>query len=727
MANMNHPEKDQLLAFSLGKLSQDDAEQVAQHLDGCHDCSETIVDLQDDTFVEIIRSSRAPETPAPDATLDVATLDVASQSSDVSNHADPVPTELQSHPRYDVVGLIGKGGMGDVYQARHRMMDRTVALKVINRNLVRKREAVDRFHREVKAAAQLSHPNIVTAFDAEQAGDVHFLVMEFVDGTDLSDIIKERGTLSIDTACDYVRQVAIGLQHAHQRGMVHRDIKPQNLMVTEDGTVKILDFGLASLTPEVSADSDTMEGGSDLTVAGAIMGTPDFISPEQAEDARGADIRSDIYSLGGTLYYLLSGRPPFSEGSVTEKLKSHARAEPAPLESLRDDIPSELAVVAGKMMAKIPADRFQTPAEVAEALKSFAITTADVSPSSQVALPNITGDGDPPSVSHRATQSPFARFLLLLLIVIACGLGWLVLELPYSAEVRDVVRQLFASPEPSELDERLARGEVTEEAAFEMAEVNVDLAERLVGRTEHLTFTNLETLSPEVAAVLAKHPENLSFPAVKQISTETAKALAAKEYVWISLDGLEEMSPEVARELAAAKCALRVGDITPEIAKIFGNREGTTSLGLSSINPDVAAALSKHNGWLSLHNLRTIDADSAATLAQNKHWLSLNVLTSLTPDVAEALGKFDGKTLDLNGLPSIDVESATKLSTARCQGGGLYLNGLTTISPEIVNVLANGNSRTLSFQGLKQVDAKTKQALDAARKRLQKTGCQLMF
>jgi serine/threonine protein kinase len=146
--------------------------------------------------------------------------------------------------------LIGKGGMGDVYKARHRMMERTVALKIINRELVRKPEAVDRFHREVKTAARLSHPNIVTAYDAEQqAGDVHFLVMEYVDGVDLSQIIKDRGALPIAEACDYIRQAAIGLQYAHEQGMVHRDIKPHNLMVTADGTVKILDFGLASLAP----------------------------------------------------------------------------------------------------------------------------------------------------------------------------------------------------------------------------------------------------------------------------------------------------------------------------------------------------------------------------------------------------------------------------------------------------------------------------------------------
>ncbi len=194
------------------------------------------------------------------------------------------PAPLAEHPRYEIVGLIGKGGMGDVYKAKHRMMDRTVALKIIKRELVQNSQAVDRFHREVKAAAKLSHPNIVTSHDAEQVGDVHFMVMEYVDGFDLSHIIKDRGALPVDEACNYVRQAAIGLQHAHEQGMVHRDIKPHNLMVTDVEalpTVKILDFGLASLAPVTSPDADTVEARGDLTAAGAIMGTPDFIAPNR--------------------------------------------------------------------------------------------------------------------------------------------------------------------------------------------------------------------------------------------------------------------------------------------------------------------------------------------------------------------------------------------------------------------------------------------------------------
>ena len=259
--------------------------------------------------------------------------------------------------------------MGAVYQAEHRLMDRPVALKVINRSLTDNPKAIERFHREVKAAAKLLHPNIVTAYDAEQAGETHFLVMEFVPGVNLGQLVAEQGRLPVVKACDYARQVALGLQHAFENGMVHRDIKPQNLMITPSGQVKILDFGLARMVSEVSQNSA-------LTGTGLAMGTADYLPPEQARDAHRADIRADIYSLGCTLYHLLAGQTPFPLGSCVEKVVSHLQSDPKPLDEFRSDLPPELIQVINRMTAKDPAQRYQTPGEVAQALSQFEAPSA---------------------------------------------------------------------------------------------------------------------------------------------------------------------------------------------------------------------------------------------------------------------------------------------------------------------------------------------------------------
>lgn len=375
-----HPSDDQLNAFSLGQLPPADAAEVESHISACVPCCETLLHLStDDTFVALLQDAEKPDN---GLTLDQADSVAASEQQPPA----AVDCALAEHPRYRIVELIAKGGMGDVFKAEHRMMERTVALKVIRHELVRKPEAVERFHREVKTAASLSHPNIVTSHDAEQAGDVHFLVMEYVDGVDLAKMVKQGGPLPVAEACDYIGQAATGLQYAHERGMVHRDIKPHNLMVTADHTVKILDFGLASLAESLPSAGEEMPQESSLTATGTIMGTPDFISPEQSQDAHGADIRSDIYSLGVTLYYLLSGRAPFAEGSVMNKLKSHAENEPEPIECVQTDVPPELAKVIRQMMAKDPADRFQTPADVANSLAPFVDRYRNESPPTKPSL-----------------------------------------------------------------------------------------------------------------------------------------------------------------------------------------------------------------------------------------------------------------------------------------------------------------------------------------------------
>lgn len=366
MAAKAHPTSEELAAYTLGRLEDEVACEVESHIQSCEPCCETMVGItSEDTFVELLQNAsfQAPS--------EIETAADFQNSKLPADDEGEIPTPLAQHPRYEIIRQIGRGGMGRVFKASHRMMGRSVAIKVIHQAWVRRPEAIERFHREVQTAASLDHPNIVTAYDAEQAGDLHFLAMEYVDGVNLAETVSTRGPLPVAEACEYVRQVAIGLEYAHQRGMVHRDIKPHNLMVTGESTIKILDFGLASLVPSTTHAPPELQSDSQLTVAGSIMGTPDFIAPEQAKDARQADIRSDIYSLGMTLYFLLAGRVPFPDGTAATKLQHHAELEPTPLSIFRKDMPDELTAIFAKMTAKNPSNRYQSPSEVADALLAF--------------------------------------------------------------------------------------------------------------------------------------------------------------------------------------------------------------------------------------------------------------------------------------------------------------------------------------------------------------------
>ena len=226
---------------------------------------------------------------------------------------------------------------------------------------------LDRFLREIRSAAKLHHANIVTAYSAMRLGESLVLAMEYVEGLDLAKMVKTKGPLPIAHACYFIHQAALGLQHAHERGMVHRDIKPANLILARDGKkaiVKVLDFGLAKVTSEGQTDSS-------LTREGQMLGTPDYIAPEQIRDAQSADIRADIYSLGCTFYYLLTGGPPFRGDHLWDLYQAHFSMEAGPLNLVRPEVPVELAAVVAKMMAKEPGRRFQTPGEVARALTPF--------------------------------------------------------------------------------------------------------------------------------------------------------------------------------------------------------------------------------------------------------------------------------------------------------------------------------------------------------------------
>jgi len=269
--------------------------------------------------------------------------------------------------KYVLLERLGEGGMGEVFKARHQKMGRIVAIKLIRKERLANKAAVERFHREIRSASQLSHPNVVHAFDADQVGGTHLFAMEYVEGVDLNKLVREKGPLPVEQASDCIRQAALGLQHAFEKGMVHRDIKPHNLLLAKAqgplsvGLVKILDFGLARMATD---DSSTLS----LTKEGSVLGTVDYVAPEQARDSHAVDIRSDLYSLGCTFYFLLAGQVPFPGGEALEKLYKHGFEEAKPVEQVRRDVPAGVAGVIRKLMAKRPEDRFQTPAELAAVL-----------------------------------------------------------------------------------------------------------------------------------------------------------------------------------------------------------------------------------------------------------------------------------------------------------------------------------------------------------------------
>src|SRR5262245_17261503 len=279
--------------------------------------------------------------------------------------------------QYVILDQLGQGGMGRVYKARHRAMNRVVALKVLLPELTRSERCEALFLREVMAVARLVHPHIVTAFDADRSGNRHYLVLEYVEGPNHEQLVSRNGPLEVGLACDYIRQAANGLQAAYMARMVHRDIKPANLLVQlhdpagGPGLLKISDFGLARLHV---GEGEPTKAGTIITKPNTVMGTPDFLSPEQARSVHKTDIRSDLYSLGCTFYYLLTGMVPFPGGTALEKLIRHCTEEPVPIEQARPGIPAEVAAILRKMMAKRPEDRHQTPLELAQAMQPFAIS-----------------------------------------------------------------------------------------------------------------------------------------------------------------------------------------------------------------------------------------------------------------------------------------------------------------------------------------------------------------
>ncbi|MCA9138846.1 MAG: protein kinase [Planctomycetales bacterium] len=372
----HHPSQKDLAAYSRGQCDDDREQEIEQHILQCEVCCQTLLNLPDDLLLRRLASRH--EAGDTDPLIGSISPDTDAGSFTVHQGIETAEFEnlLHDHPKYKLVRRLGEGGMGVVYQAQHRIMDRMVALKVISPRMLRHPDAKSRFQREVQISAKLNHPNIVPAFDADQIGENLCLVSEYFEGESLDHII-DRGPVDVARACDIIIQAAQGLSHAHQNGLIHRDVKPQNILVSDSGQVKVVDFGLASYS---EPDHPEHKG---LTSEGVIVGTPDYLSPEQIRESA-VDHRADIYSLGCTLYHLLAGSAPFSGCSRVEKLAHHLQSTPKRLGTERNDIPSELETCVAKMMAKNPDDRFQSADEVVAMLRACKSSDSGVLPPSIV-------------------------------------------------------------------------------------------------------------------------------------------------------------------------------------------------------------------------------------------------------------------------------------------------------------------------------------------------------
>lgn len=380
---------EQLQALITADLPEESADEIFAHLETCDDCRSTL-----DTQYQQNKKTQRPaqvtldeEPIVKDPAFQRAVVQIEQYGSEDTIHVNhDAKNHLQREreqrnligeqlDQYRIVAKLGEGGMGTVYKAVHIKLDKVVALKILPMDRHISEERITRFEREMLSVGRMNHPHIVGATDARELDGTHFLVMEHLEGIDLSLLVEKMGPLPIPDACEIIRQAAVGLQYAHQNDLIHRDIKPSNLMLTSDGQVKILDLGLALIRgdePAEGQEDEPTEG--ELTSAGQIMGTLGYMAPEQIDHSHDVDIRADLYSLGCTFFKLLTGEVPFehlNSTSVSQRVKVQIK-EPAPsVVERRIEIPSKLAAIIDCLLAKNPDERFEDPEQLVQALKSF--------------------------------------------------------------------------------------------------------------------------------------------------------------------------------------------------------------------------------------------------------------------------------------------------------------------------------------------------------------------
>ncbi len=379
------PTREQLADLVVGQLPAEVLDRVESHVEQCTACQTSLetLDNLEDPLVQGLKHVRLADAASIDAALEnqleraerIAEQVWRTQEGDeteaggaATRPAGDQPIATRRFGQYELLEQIGAGSMGTVWKAQHLRLQRPVAIKFLPKDRVQDCQAVARFDREMAAVGKLDHPHLVRAHDAGEVDGQPFLVMEYVEGLDLSAIVQRLGPLPVPDACEIIRQAALGLQYAHEHGLIHRDIKPSNLMLTRGGQIKILDLGLALLRAQQAPAGE-------LTYEGQVMGTADYVAPEQVSDSHSVDARADIYSLGCTLYKLLSGQAPFTGPryrGAFERMMGHVRDAAPPIRGLRSDLPPELAAVVERMMAKDRESRYATPLDAAAALEPLA-------------------------------------------------------------------------------------------------------------------------------------------------------------------------------------------------------------------------------------------------------------------------------------------------------------------------------------------------------------------
>jgi serine/threonine protein kinase len=366
------PSIERLKDLTLGRLAEEDSDSMLDHLRDCEVCQSELETIGDgeDSLIQAIRSPDDASEWILEPQCDVAVI--AALGAIGIGQQSPTISDMPGFPvsigEYEIVRPLGRGGMGNVYLARHTKLGRLVALKVLAGHRLADAKMKERFEAEMRAVGQLSHPGIVTAHDAREIDGTAVLITEFIDGMDLAQLVSRTGPIGVADACDLIRQVAVALQYTSDQGFVHRDVKPSNIMLSRSGEVKLLDLGLARL-------QEPRHDTSGLTGTGQAMGTADYIAPEQVTDSRGVDVRADIYSLGCTLFKLLTGHAPFAGPQCTTafaKMTAHVSTPPPVLNDFLSDAPAGLAKLVASMLDKDPTSRPQTPMQVAEKLKPFA-------------------------------------------------------------------------------------------------------------------------------------------------------------------------------------------------------------------------------------------------------------------------------------------------------------------------------------------------------------------